>query len=268
MSYYKVKYGDISVSYLPVLDGGGMTFGQEYLQVIRNKTGKVGHIFEFCAGPGFIGFSLLAHGLCDKLTLADINPEAVKAARVTVAENGLEDRVSVYLSDGLKDIPASEKWDLVVSNPPHFDGDADQYRDAIRLIDPGMEIHKAFYRDVKKHLNPGGHVIFQENGQATTSEDFTQMIRDAGLEYVDVFRVNSAYVPPVRQETKKSSRAHALVKKAMRPVEMLLMNRTLERAVKDNDLYRWVSTRPVFVPKHMYYLWSRAPQSATVRAAS
>src|SRR3981189_3840735 len=102
MDYYKVKYGDLSVSSLPLLDGGGMGFGQQYPDVVRTKLGgHVGHVFEYCAGPGFIGFSLLAHGLCDKLTLADINPEAVKAVRATIAENHLEDRAKVYESDCL-----------------------------------------------------------------------------------------------------------------------------------------------------------------------
>src|SRR3954467_4779077 len=95
-NYYQVKYGDWAVNYTPELDGGGMTFGQQYLEVIREKLGRVGHAFEYCAGPGFIGFSLLANGLCDKLTLADINPEAVKAVRATIAENRLEGRVTVY----------------------------------------------------------------------------------------------------------------------------------------------------------------------------
>lgn len=266
MSYFKVKYGDISVSYLPVLDGGGMTFGQDYLQVIREKTGKVGHLFEFCAGPGFIGLSLLAHGLCDKLTLADVNPEAVKAVRATIAENRLEDRVTVYQSDCLDQIPASEKWDLVVSNPPHFDGDPQQYRGAIRLIDPGLEIHRKFYRDIRKHLNPNGSIIFQENGQATTSEDWTKMIKDAGLDLVEVFTLEGPYRPPVKRESKRASRRHALVRRAMRPVELVLMNRNLERLVKDNDLYRWLSTRPVFVPKHMYYVWTREPSAVSARA--
>jgi len=266
MSYFKVKYGHISVSYLPVLDGGGMTFGQDYLQVIRGKTGKVGHLFEFCAGPGFIGFSLLAHGLCDKLTLADVNPEAVKAVRATIAENGLSNRVTVYQSDCLDQIPESEKWDLVVSNPPHFDGDAEQYRGAIRLIDPGMEIHRKFYRDIRKHLNPGASIIFQENAQATTSEDWTQMIKDAGLDFVDVFTLEGAYVPPVRRASKRESLRHRLVRRAMRPVEMVLMNPAVERVVKNNDLYRWVSTRPAFVPKHMYYVWSREPLASRARA--
>jgi hypothetical protein len=54
----------------------------------------------------------------------------------------------------------------------------------------------------------------------------------------------------------------------MRPVEMALMNATVERIVKDNDFYRWLSTRPLFVPKHMYYVWSREPKSVAARASA
>jgi hypothetical protein len=32
----------------------------------------------------------------------------------------LAERVTVYRSDNLDGIPASEQWDLVVGNPPHF----------------------------------------------------------------------------------------------------------------------------------------------------
>src|SRR3954468_4442546 len=130
--YYKIKYNQIAVNYLPELDGGGMTFGPQYLGVIRQKLGRIGHAFEYCAGPGFIGFSLLANGLCDRLTLADVNPAAVKAVEATSRENHLEDRVTVYQSDCLDSIPETEKWDLVVSNPPHWDGTEDDYKQAIR----------------------------------------------------------------------------------------------------------------------------------------
>ena len=84
MDYKSVKYKNIEVNYAPHLDGGGMGFGQEFLQVVKERFGKADHIFEFCAGPGFIGFSLLANKLCDKLTLADINPEACKVSEETV----------------------------------------------------------------------------------------------------------------------------------------------------------------------------------------
>ena len=78
-------------------------------------------VFEWCAGPAFIGFSMLGHGLCETLCLADINPMAVTACRRTIASNGLGGSVTVYHSDDLSAIPVEEQWDLVVSNPPFFD---------------------------------------------------------------------------------------------------------------------------------------------------
>jgi hypothetical protein len=97
LRYRRVRYRDIEVVYLPELEGGGIGFGQTFVPIVRELFGKVGRVHEFCAGPGFIGFSLLAHGLCDSLCLSDINPVAVAAARETVRRNRLEDKVSVYL---------------------------------------------------------------------------------------------------------------------------------------------------------------------------
>ncbi len=89
-----------------------MGFGQTYVPIVRELFGKVGRAYEFCAGPGFIGFSLLAAGLCDSLCLSDINREAVEIAMETVRRNNLEDRVSVYVSDALDAVPPHERWDL------------------------------------------------------------------------------------------------------------------------------------------------------------
>jgi tRNA1(Val) A37 N6-methylase TrmN6 len=186
--YSCVRYKGIRVSYLPHLEGGGRNFGQEFIRVVKERRGAVGHIFEYCAGPGFIGFSLLAHGLCEKLTLADINPEAVECCRKTVKENGLEKRVSVYLSDCLSNIPAAEKWDLVVSNPPHWLSDESSYRENIRNFDPDFIVHKNFYRDIRKFLKPDGTVLFQECEPATKSGDFRLMIEAEGLVITDIFK--------------------------------------------------------------------------------
>ena len=189
MNYEIIRFKNTEVCYQPDLDGGGTTFGQEYLSVIKEKIGKVDHIFEFCAGPGFIGFSLLANGLCDKLTLADINPEAVKACQETVKRNNLASKVSVYQSDCLDQIPASEKWNLVVGNPPHWRTDSEEvYRRDIRKFDPDLRIHKRFYEDIKKFLKPDGTVLLQENGLATRKEDFIPMIEENGLEVIEVFK--------------------------------------------------------------------------------
>lgn len=176
-------YNDIEVCWRPELEGGGRSFGQEYLPVVRHLFGKVGRVFEFCAGPGFIGFSLLAHGLCDSLAVADVNPEAVAALRETVRRNGLADRVSVYLSDGLASIPDEERWDLVVSNPPHF---AVRRREHPSIVtdDLGWKLHRDFYAGVSRFLNPGGAVLLQENSEGSVPADFVPMMEGNGLEYV------------------------------------------------------------------------------------
>lgn len=172
------SFGGIRVAYKVHLDGGGSSFGQDFIPFLRSRgMPRVARAFEWCAGPSFIGFSLLGHGLCDTLCVADINPEAVAACRRTVALNGLAAQVSVYHSDNLAGIPASEQWDLVVSNPPHFDESAQD----LRSSDGGWRIHRAFFGAVGRFLKPGGVIVLQENNAGSTVDDFRPLIEAAGL---------------------------------------------------------------------------------------
>lgn len=201
-----VRYNNITVSYSPHLDGGGMGFGQEYIRVVREKIGKVDHVFEYCSGPAFIGFSLMAHNLCERLTLADINPDAVKVCNETINNNNLQAKVSCYLSDCLDDIPETEQWDLVVGNPPHWPSYKDKYKEDITKYDPELRIHKKFYKDIRKFLKPNGSILLQENGRATSSDDFTQMIKENGLKVIDVFKAKPLSVFECILKRKKISR--------------------------------------------------------------
>jgi len=176
-------YGDTEVCCKRFLDGGGSAFGQDFIRLFRDRgVPRQQRLFEWCAGPGFIGFSLLAHGFCGTLCLADINPQAVRAARATVRHNRLADRVAVYRSDNLKEIPPHERWHLVVSNPPHFDEAV--FAGEIRAYDGGWQLHRGFFRDVTRFLAPNGVVVLQENNQGSTAETFQPMVADAGLKVV------------------------------------------------------------------------------------
>ena len=182
--YRTARFAGVSVSYKPHLDGGGSTFGQDFIPLLRARgMPKQQRAYEWCAGPGFIGFSLLAHGLAETLCLADVNPEAVAACRRTVRTNALADRVAVHQSDNLAGIPASERWDLVVSNPPHF---VDRSPGQIRYHDPDWSVHRGFFGAVGRHLNPGGVIVLQENNEGSTPATFTSMIGEAGLKVVFV----------------------------------------------------------------------------------
>jgi|SRR5581483_9179066 len=191
-----VSYGRIRVHYKKHLDGGGSSFGQEFIPFLRGLSmPKQGRAFEWCAGPGFIGFSMLAHGLCETLCVADINPEAVEACRRTIADNNLQARVACYRSDNLNDIPVSERWDLVVSNPPHF---ADEYIGELRTHDPDWRIHRGFFAGIAAHLNPGGVVVLQENNNGSTADTFRAMIEAAGLAIVFVHGGSAVRTPDHR----------------------------------------------------------------------
>jgi predicted RNA methylase len=175
----RVVVGGIAVRYTRAIDGGGAGFGQDYIPYLRRRgMPPVARAYEWCSGPGFIGFSLLGHGLAQSLCLADVNPDAVEACRRTVRANGLRSRVSVYLSDNLKQIPRSEQWDLVVSNPPHF---VDERHDDIRACDPDWRVHREFFASVGPYLKPGGVIVLQENNRGSTAETFRDMIERAGL---------------------------------------------------------------------------------------
>jgi methylase of polypeptide subunit release factors len=177
-----VRFADIDISYRSELDGGGTEFGQQFIPFLRSRgMPKQKRAFEWCSGPGFIGFSILGSGLCETLCLSDINPAAVASCRNTVGANKLDNRVSVYQSDNLTNIPASEKWNLVVSNPPHF---VDQYEGDIRAHDPDWQIHKEFFATVGDHLADDGVIVLQENNRGSVVETFRSMIEQSGLQIV------------------------------------------------------------------------------------
>jgi predicted RNA methylase len=170
-------YGQSAVFDKPNQHMGGLAFGRDFPRVLNELgIGRRGRMFEFCAGPGYIGYSLLAAGWCESLVLADIDPDAVSTARFTAAHNELEDRVVVYRSDALDQIPDGERWDLVVANPPHF---AERNPD-IRIFDPGWELHRRFYASVASHMNPGGLVVMAEAQEGSDPGLFEEMIRAGG----------------------------------------------------------------------------------------
>ncbi|MDP9360678.1 MAG: polysaccharide deacetylase family protein [Acidobacteriota bacterium] len=153
-------YNGLLVFDAPGLQGGGLVFEQVFHRVLHDfGLSRCDHLFEFCAGPGYIGYSLFAHGFCDKLTLSDINPAAIEVARYTARFNGIDHLVNSYVSDGLADIPPTEKWDLVIAIPPLTD-------EALRVpatSRPDWKIESEFYSAVKPYMRTGGHVLMLEN---------------------------------------------------------------------------------------------------------
>ena len=61
--YLAWPYRDLRVCYRPELDGGGTALARAFVEfVARRATRTYAIAYEWCAGPAFIGFALLAEG--------------------------------------------------------------------------------------------------------------------------------------------------------------------------------------------------------------
>lgn len=188
MDYKIATCGSIDVCYLERHDGGGITLEEDFAACVKQHIGRVDRLFEWCAGPGFIGYSLLGQDLCNSLCLADINPEVVEACKATVQRNHLENRVTVYLSDCLDSIPETEQWDLVVGNPPHCNTPRPYAHFGSRMLylDEEWATHDKFYRQVGGHLKENGNVLFIEHASFSQPGIFQNMIKKSGLTFTGI----------------------------------------------------------------------------------
>lgn len=201
MEYKTTGQHGITVFYDSWMDGGGMWFGQDYIDVIRdcypNRTFNRG--YEWCSGPGFIGFGLLDHGICQGLCLSDMYEPAIDRANETIAypPNGCGDRVTAYATAFVADLPEFEQFDLVVSNPPHFlECPGNDNIQRIK-VDENWQAHREFFINIKHHLAPNGVILLQENqaGSLNREQDFAADIESAGLKITKVFDSQKYYTP-------------------------------------------------------------------------
>ena len=180
------------------MDGGGTWFGQEYVDIAKQRYPRqFERCYEWCSGPGYIGFSLLDHNICKSLCVSDINGPAInQAVAETIKRNRLT-TVSAYVTGQVAGLPEHEKFDLVVANPPHFlecPGNDNYQRIA---VDTDWAAHREFFANIGQHLLPNGVILLQENqaGSLRRELEFKSYIDAAGLEITDVFNSPNHYTP-------------------------------------------------------------------------
>lgn len=203
------KCSDLEVHYAATLDGYGTTLALPFLEAVRAVAERrYRRCFEWCSGPGFLAITLWRAGLADELVLADKNPAVRPWVEKTRRANDLP--LTYYESDNFEAIPQTERFDLVIANPPNYcrlNPEHPAYlglRDDPRPNDPGWAIHDAFYARVADYLEPGADLFVSEveldRTEVFLPEDapdipydlrneaprrtFSAMIADAGLELV------------------------------------------------------------------------------------
>ena len=98
------------------LNGGGHILAPIFEGALSKK--KFNTVFEWCAGPAWIGMWLLEQKICKNLITGDINEKSIDFVKKSAKKHNYN--VKTYVSDNMKSIPKRKKFDLVVSNPPNY----------------------------------------------------------------------------------------------------------------------------------------------------
>ena len=127
---------------------------------------------EMGAGEAVAG--LCAHRKGAKVTLADIDEEVVREL-----EGSMPEDISVIKSDLFENI--SEKFDVIVFNPPYLSGERKDESDPLVGGEKGIEIIERFLAGAEQYIVEGGAVYVIMSSEAEIAET----VESFNLEKVD-----------------------------------------------------------------------------------
>ena len=113
----------------------------------------------------------------DRVTAVDINPAAVRCARINVLLNQVEDRVEVREGDLFTAVP-HQAFDVILFNPPYFRGQPKNNLDRAFRADDVIE---RFSSQLHWHLKPGGYALVLLSSAGDES-GFLALFRQDGYE--------------------------------------------------------------------------------------
>ena len=152
-----------SIESTPDLDGCGPVLAPVFKALLDGK--KFNTAFEWCAGPAWIGMWLLENGICETLVTGDINEKTVNFVKKSAKKHDYN--IRTYHSDNLHQIPTSEKFDLVIANPPNYCNIQKSHpmgflREDLRPSDIDWKIHEDFYSNIGGYLNENAQMFISE----------------------------------------------------------------------------------------------------------
>ena len=184
----------------PVLFRTGAFLAQTLLQPLPSPLGRGAGgeerltVLDMGAGSG-VG-AVFAARAGARVVAVDVNPEAVRCARLNAILNHCEDSIEVRLGDLFAPV-GGEKFDLVLFNPPFYRG---QPRDTLDHAWRSEDILERFAAGLGGHLKPEGRalVVLSTDGEwqaglaALEANGFSAAPlarRDFGNEIVTVYSV-------------------------------------------------------------------------------
>ncbi|MEK6889358.1 MAG: HemK2/MTQ2 family protein methyltransferase [Nanoarchaeota archaeon] len=153
---------------------------------ILKETKDSDYVLDLGTGTGIQG--IFASEKANRVLSADINPQAIKCAKLNIKKNKKEDKINVIESDLFSNI--KERFDLILFNPPFrwF-----KPRDMLErgALDENYQTLHTFFKEVRNHLTNKGRIllVFSDSGDIKYLE---QLISKYGFNFniVDKEKLN------------------------------------------------------------------------------
>jgi UDPglucose 6-dehydrogenase len=157
------------------IDGGGDLYRNELIALIERTGQKTNYesALDWCAGHGPFGFELIDSNIAEIVTFMDSYAPAIESCIKNAQENNIADKVTGYTCDKISLIPITEKFDLVVANPPHsnittYIEKNEFFANTVRMIvDEGFEMHREFFDNIHKYLTDDADVYITAGNNLT-----------------------------------------------------------------------------------------------------
>jgi len=149
---------------------------------------------DFGTGSGCLAIALAVHCPAARIWAVDLSPAALEVARANAARHGVEARIHFLPSDGFTALPAGERFDLIVANPPYIPtAEIARLQPEVRDHEPraaldggpdGLAVIRRLVVESAPWLKPGGRLMIElGDGQAETA---TALLAAAGWSAVTV----------------------------------------------------------------------------------
>jgi release factor glutamine methyltransferase len=128
-------------------------------------------ILDLGTGTGAIPVAILANAPKASAVAVDISAEALVAARVNAELHGCAERMETRQGSWFAPLAESERFDVIVSNPPYIETEVIKGLDAdVRLFDPmlaldggadGLDPYRVIAAEAARHLYEGGTIVLE-----------------------------------------------------------------------------------------------------------
>jgi release factor glutamine methyltransferase len=152
-------------------------------------------VLDLGTGSGAIALALATEHPSVRVVATDVHPAPLDVARRNVRGLGLDDRVTLLVSDVFDDLPPGLRFHLIVSNPPYVTPESlrrlrvevrgYEPHTALRAEDDGLQFYRRIVPQAPAWLVPGGYLAV-EIAEHKAVEVITEFVAVDRYEQIDV----------------------------------------------------------------------------------